>query len=776
MDNLLTYLIGNGLNTIQLTPFIYSQTDNDVKIDFLNTINRIDLKSTESYSRETSEFKIFDMLQTVSTENKEIDETFNEKIYVDGIALDDKNISDNVFFEFDAADETTVKEKYELKLSKILPDYKDQTEALTKVIENFEPSLKSFLRSKVFKAKTKRHNEIFKEIHDGEEEVLTSYQLFFLLLHKRNNPTVDVFKNKLNISKYFDNNGETEEYKKTVIEFLETLIQFNYTTDNFQLNGCSIDNYIIDEKYGIETEKLPNFILEWLDKSAKNKEEKLHFLNKLGLNNNDSNIVLLRKGLLEQNKEVFEKGKVNLDNETLLINTMQWLKKVQENNEVIFTDHKNLLKDFYEKVAPIFETPVSKQRIYINNKNSYIKYPLANVIQQNTRIQNINKLIFESQDIAKKLKNNLLIPVLNSLDEKKYVFKEARDNIFHTYDLTKWEPYQKETFTFLSEQNVFVIDEVFPKSLYPYIEDESHDAIEKVDSEYLFEHSIPLEELLETFNDWSKSNEISIRIYNESQLPVSLSYNDKEIKHIENKTEFKDGELYYTCFKEKQSILSSLKNILDEADYNALFTFLNDSSTNVNDKKAITDEAQLTDEETAALKKLFGNDIPQAFYKDLNLAACVSALVQLNKDGYDISEAEKNFTESHKYSQLEPVFLSSNSNPLTIMCRSAKTGILQLRASAWDRLEDEDIKLFVKTGRNENQFHIFDDKQSVLDKSQTKYQVFRVEAESLAINTDSILNGDFEKDKIWLILKMKDKEEYKSIFGAIRDVENNPEW
>ena len=65
-------------------------------------------------------------------------------------------------------------------------------------------------------------------------------------------------------------------------------------------------------------------------------------------------------------------------------------------------------------------------------------------------------------------------------------------------------------------------------------------------------------------------------------------------------------------------------------------------------------------------------------------------------------------------------------------------------------------------------------KEEVLKVSNTQYQVFRVDAESDVDTTTSVLNGSFEKDKIWLLLKMKNSIEFDSIFSKIRDQESNP--
>ena len=777
-NKLYKYLIENNLDIVGLTPFIYAQKNNDLFIELLNKVNRINLDSTKKYSKESIEFKLFDMIQSLSKVNTEFDEILIDKIYIDNVALDDKNVSDNVFFEFKSNDETKKDEKYELKLSKILPNYKDQTAAITNVIENFESSITYFLKSKIFKARSKHINQIFKEIHEMEEKVLTPYQIFFLLLHKRNHFAVDVFKEKLNFSMYYEKFGEDESYCKNVIEFLEILIHFNCSELNFEFdfNETKIDEYIYEEKYGTEEEILPKFILDWIKNVPEKKDKKLKLLYKLGLNNDDSEIVLLRKGLIENDKNIFEKGKVNLDNETLLLNTMKWIMITQEKG-TDFSKQRNLLKDLYEKIEIKYKNLSITLSSAIKRREVYRSNPLNNENQQLLRLRNTNNIIIESRNKTQFLTDKLLIPVLDNLNSKKYFFKRADSLIFHRYSEENWKPYQKDIFDFIKSKEEWVIDDLLPKGFEAYISINLNESEERFESEELLKNSKPILELLPNLSKWSKSEEVSIRVYNESQLPLTLFYNDNEIKTIKNKTELIDGEIYYTCSKEKHSILSSLKNILNEGDYNSLFTFINENNVVVEDADSAKKPISFSEEESQALEKLFGNDIPPEFFKDLNLAACVAALVQLNKDGYDVSKAEIGLSSSHKYSQLEPVIDTNTNTTLIVMCRSAIGGILYIRASSWNRLDNVNIRLFVNTGRSENQFHFFENKQSVLNISKTKYQVFRVEAESFESNTDSILNGAFDKEKVWLIFKMKDKEEYKSIFeGDIRDLEDNPEF
>jgi hypothetical protein len=199
---------------------------------------------------------------------------------------------------------------------------------------------------------------------------------------------------------------------------------------------------------------------------------------------------------------------------------------------------------------------------------------------------------------------------------------------------------------------------------------------------------------------------------------------------------------------------------------------IKDTNPVSSDNNKVSEEIYYSEEENSKLIKLFGNEIPKGFHKNLNLAALIKALVFLTKAGYETEAAEENLVKSHSYAQLSPVYLDGKE--FTIMARSAKSGLLHIQVNAWERLEQAGVKLFVATGNNENDNYLFESKEEILKISNTKYQVFRVESESNVIATTAVLDGTFEKDKIWLLLKMKDSDEFDSIFTRIRDQELSP--
>jgi hypothetical protein len=285
-------------------------------------------------------------------------------------------------------------------------------------------------------------------------------------------------------------------------------------------------------------------------------------------------------------------------------------------------------------------------------------------------------------------------------------------------------------------------------------------------------NSYPFDE--DYYLEWGLNLNFKISIYKENQIPYDIKYNEVLIKSIYDKYADVVNNVYYLSESKKEFILSYLDGVLP----NNTLSSLKMAKVNFQENKKKKEfEIEYTDEETEALKKLFGDEIPKDFHKDLNIAALISALIYLAKNGFDVSEAENNLKDSHIYSQLSPVYSADKSEIFTVMGRSAKTGLLYLTANAWERLASDDIMLFVSTGKSEQNHHLFNSKQELLNVSDTNFQVFRVDAESSAANTDSILNGTFDKTKIWLIFKMKENREYKSIFGGgISKNEKTPDY
>ncbi len=175
-----------------------------------------------------------------------------------------------------------------------------------------------------------------------------------------------------------------------------------------------------------------------------------------------------------------------------------------------------------------------------------------------------------------------------------------------------------------------------------------------------------------------------------------------------------------------------------------------------------------TEEEIKKLEDLFGNNAPANSREDLNLAAIVSCLVFLESQGYGIEEAEENLKESREYAQLYPVFLPGEDperdSPITVMCRSAKAELLYLRSSSWERLKDPLIHLYLKTGDGRLDYHYCQTREEVIQDEKAAYRVLRVEMEGGVESIDDLLKGQYDKEKVWLLLRTKNSQKNKAIF------------
>jgi hypothetical protein len=278
------------------------------------------------------------------------------------------------------------------------------------------------------------------------------------------------------------------------------------------------------------------------------------------------------------------------------------------------------------------------------------------------------------------------------------------------------------------------------------------------------------------YQEWSLKDQYNILIYKGAQLPYVIKYNDSTLLNTSAGVAAYIGNAYYVVESLKENLLTFLAQI---SEFKAILSLRAQKQLFDDQKEAEKWKVKFTENELEALKRLFGDEIPPSFHKDLNVAALVTGLIYLNDKGFDITEAEDKLKESHKMAQLLPIYSADKTKSYTVMSRSAKTGLLYMTARAWNRLDDINTWLFVTTGKREMDQYLFKNKQEVLNKSETDFQVFRVESESKQENIDDIIAGKFDLGKIWLIFKMADNKSYNSIFGddsGIRNNEKDPDY
>ena len=174
-------------------------------------------------------------------------------------------------------------------------------------------------------------------------------------------------------------------------------------------------------------------------------------------------------------------------------------------------------------------------------------------------------------------------------------------------------------------------------------------------------------------------------------------------------------------------------------------------------------------------KDIFTDGIAPESVKDLNLISLENALKYLESKGYHVAKATKNLKDSHTLSQLYPVYApdkeQNSKNALTVMCRSAKNGLLYLRTASWNRLKQDDVILYVLEGNSYLKSSLFTTRDEVITDMEADFQPLRIEAVNDAYRIDEMLENGTDSEDIWMIIRRQYKEEYQSIFEDIQEKE-----
>ena len=202
----------------------------EIHKEFIEKIHELILIEGRTYSKETYEHKILELV--ISTES----ENFRDKIKIKTendtfIPLDNITYSNKVIFKSEADNLG----QYELSLSNILQRYSTSSELIENVIKSFVDFKEYNLRTFVFKVgRQKGKDEILNEI---DNVLMNSHQLAFILLYGLfdKKKTTDFSKYKIILK-----NGE-QEILKQVKYYIQT---YNFISENNILSECYVE--IID--------------------------------------------------------------------------------------------------------------------------------------------------------------------------------------------------------------------------------------------------------------------------------------------------------------------------------------------------------------------------------------------------------------------------------------------------------------------------------------------------------------------------------------------------
>jgi hypothetical protein len=710
---LLTYLIENGLANVELVKFVQSANDTQLSLQYLELLSELNIDSSKTYTLKDDEFKILKLVTTQIIDDSEKLDSFREKVSLDNVKLLEKAVSADIRM-FDE----NKKFHYQLKtleLSHVLPQYSGKTYPVSEIIELFIDFKDNESLKKVFRAKPHYTERIFKELIELKKEVYNAAQTFFLSYYQFLFPSQTI----LNDKNFFAINPEIdgEAYEKELTQFLDYCLNENGYIEFISqeiIQSFFPKNIVSSEDYAIDDEKIPTWLSNWIN--AADTDKKNAFIKSLGVNDDESHVVLYRKAIKESQMETMDFNRENIDTDSLLINTLKWL-SIELNSKQL-----TLCK---EVLQPLYKT-LSNRGIFIEN------LPFPSLKYYNIDSYSL-QIIKEGDEI-------------HIINENWGEFKEAIFNHLITDKLVTDDVLPK---AYRDEWNV--IEQAFEK--LPNVED-------LVAKSYVYNE--------EFYQEWDLKNQYNIQVYKGDKIPYLINYNGCLIKEISEGFAVYISNAYYVVESVKVNPFTFLSQLPEFKDIQALR-----AQKQLFEEKKLETEGGITftPEQIEAWHALFDNDIPESYKKNYNLASLVAALEALPKFGYKIDKARTNLKETHEYAQLDPVF-DSDGNVYTVMSRSARGGLLYLTRKAWDRLESEpNTFLFADFGNGKS--NLFKSKQDILDVNEkhTDYQILRIETEAVASNVDSILNGTFDNSKIWIIFRVNENKEFDRLY--YKDYEPN---
>jgi hypothetical protein len=701
-------LIENGANQLGFSKFIPNYNNDKVSEKYLEKIQRVDISSGKIYDKNSEEHNYFKLIENLEAKKEDKADLFlNEirvKIFLDSTLLSDKAVSEDVYFP---GNDQNKGYNISISLSQILPQYKDSSFSLNSTVESF-PGVKSNLIRRIFKVSSRNVNGIFKELTELKLSYFNSFQTYFLIRYKNHFQYPNVLKSTPSFS-FLTNLEDKNLYYQEAINFLDLNFDDGFTDSLvFDVLGINISNFIFDAEFSVSSEKLPDWILKWCNCD----QLKIKYLNLCGLNHEASPVVVLRSGLIRNNPDLIGKGRENLQNPLLLKNTLEWLVEKQDSQSIA-------LKKEY--LSPL----------YIKLKREAI--PISQIP----------------------------IPIIKVIGVDNYHLKGSIEKTkVHLFNST-WGNYSNDIFIVLSKKGISVIDDTIGKEYLAELVPQNIRLFDGIDFESLKSNSVSL--AIEWYVKWPKKSQFPIYVYPGKKIPNLISYSNFFQIRSESGLVCKNGNDVYVVKAKENSLLDELEELLVPS----VLSELHEEKRKF-DKAQKEKESKISysEEEEEALMRIFGDNAPRGFRKDLNLASLIKGLSYLHFNGYDVSHAELNLVDSHKFSQLFPVY--KNGVPFTVKCRSAKSGLLYLRASSWKELENPNTYLFVWTGSNITDSKLCKSREEVIEDLNADYQVIRLESKPSVSNLDNFLNGNLNPENIWLIIRTKFKEEYKGIFEDIR--------
>jgi len=701
----------------QATPFIakFIQVVNEPKLS-LQYLELLTDLNIESSKSYTADDSEFKILKLVS--NQIIDDAAKLDHFSEKIILDGvKLLEKAVSADVRMYDDNNGKfyQFQSIELSDILPAYKGKTYPVSEIVELFIEFRDNESLKKIFKAKGRGTRRIYKDLIELKLEAYNAAQTFFLSYYQSIYPTETILKDKI----FFTLNPvvNKEAYEKELHQFLDYCLKENRDID-FVSQGIITDfntNLLIADD---ECALETELLPEWLRAwlECNIGDEVQSFIAKIGIKNADSPVVQLRKGMLGDNTINMDAARGGITEPELLVNTFEWL--ITKYKDQHYT--ASLLKPLFERAIAL-------------------------------------KISIEA----------LPLPIPTDISCKTYHLFKSKEKIQYHIIWDGWGIHKNDVWNYLKETNQKFIDELLPEPYIEQLKPTKLTASSEIDKEKVFANLRDCN--LSFYRFWLEKDNYIIKTFMGSSLPKKVTYGNETVKS------FFDG--YFEKIDNFYVVSESVENALPHSIREFIPDFFDRLNSWKSDFENNRTERELSTEEEEAIMKLYDGVVPEEFRKNLNLAALASALVYLDNQGFDVFKANKQLSDTHEYAQLTPVYKAGVQ--YTVMCRSARLGLLYLTKKAWDRLDnpnDPNVILFADKGYGETD--LFRTKQDVLDVNKdnpTDFQLIRIESRANAIDLDKMLQGKFEDaSRLWIIFRLKRNEHFDKLFFEKPETNNNP--
>jgi hypothetical protein len=468
---------------------IIRESDKEVQLAYLEKLKEFSLQEGKVYDKNSFEHRCLKLAIDCYTDDFQA--KFAPKILINGkLRLRDIAVKDDINFE-----------SITLSLASVLPDYKGVSDIITKIINQFSDFTRTELSEKVFPISNKKKEEIYSELVVKFPTLQNIEQFAFLLYY----------------SKQAGKNFFTKQ-SLTALQSID-ILQFAYRQKFIELTtfvNVGLQDKIHPSELALETEKLPNWVLTWLEST--DKQEKLNFLSALGVHIESSNVCTIRRFFKTGQITDFQ-GKVFAipQNSILLINTLKWLQGTVFNASE--STKLEGLKQIFSRLTYTNEIPL----LYVSQiTSSGTLYDLE--------VSNGTKYYFE---IPQKEYEQKIFAVLQSKSSKLIAldyFKHWQSNIPSLNKIQTTSP----------------LDIVTLKN----------DSVEWDDSAY---------------NQWKANQEYKVAIYKGEKLPYKVLFLETEIDIFAEGTSIEKEGVIYICQSVKHDIRNTLSKYINADDLIKLY-------------------------------------------------------------------------------------------------------------------------------------------------------------------------------------------------------------